>query len=141
MAPGRISALAAAILAASGAAGWAADAANGEKEFRKCKSCHSIVADDGTEIVKGGKTGPNLFGVIGRTVGSVEGFRYGDSLEAVGEAGTVWDEANLATYVQDPNAWLKEALGDPKAKSKMTFKLTKGADDVAAYLATLGAPG
>ena len=29
----------------------------GEKEFKKCKSCHMIVADDGTEIVKGGKTG------------------------------------------------------------------------------------
>ncbi|MEZ5797826.1 MAG: hypothetical protein R3D63_10335 [Paracoccaceae bacterium] len=37
----------------------------------------------------------------------------------------------------DPNAWVKEASGDDKAKSKMTFKLPKGGEDMAAYLATL----
>ena len=44
------------------------DAANGEKEFRKCKSCHSISSAD-ADLVKGGKTGPNLYGVAGRTAG------------------------------------------------------------------------
>ena len=47
----------------------------------------------------------------------------------------VWDEENLAAYMTNPDAWLKEILSDPKAKSKMTFKLSKGAEDVAAYLA------
>lgn len=50
----------------------AQDAANGEKEFRKCKACHTIEAPDGTAVVKGGKTGPNLYGVIGRKAGSEE---------------------------------------------------------------------
>jgi cytochrome c len=114
----------------------AQDAAKGESEFRKCKTCHMIEAPDGTAIVKGGKTGPNLYGVIGRPVASAE-FDYGDSLRAVGEAGAVWDEASLAAYVADPTAWLKEQTGDAAAKSKMVFKLAKGGADVAAYLASV----
>ena len=116
----------------------AGDAAKGEVEFKKCKACHAIVATDGTEIVKGGKTGPNLFGVIGRTVGTEPDFAaYGDALKMIGAAGRVWDEAALTTFVADPAAWVKEASGDPAAKSKMTFKLAKGGEDVAAYLASL----
>lgn len=116
----------------------AGDAAKGEAEFKKCKACHAIVATDGTEIVKGGKTGPNLFGVIGRTVGTEPDFAaYGDALKMIGAAGRVWDEAALTTFVADPAAWAKEASGDPAAKSKMTFKLAKGGEDVAAYLASL----
>ncbi len=88
--------------------------------------------------MKGGKTGPNLFGVIGRTVGSEPGFAaYGDAIKAVAAAGTVWDEAALAAYVADPTGRLKETSGDPAAKSKMTFKLAKGSEDVAAYLASV----
>ncbi len=104
------------------------DAAVGEKEFNKCKACHMIASDSET-IVKGGKTGPNLHGVIGRTMGGVEDFKYSDGLVAKAEAGEVWDEANLAEYIVDPNAFLG-------SRSKMTFKLAKGAEDVAAYLAT-----
>lgn len=116
----------------------AGDATRGEAEFKKCKACHAIVAADGAEIVKGGKTGPNLFGVIGRTVGTEREFAaYGDTLKAIGAAGRVWDEAALAAFVADPTAWVKEASGDPAAKSKMTFKLAKGAEDVAAYLSSL----
>ncbi len=115
----------------------AADVEAGEKEFNKCKSCHMIVADDGTEIVTGGKTGPNLYNVVGRTAGTMD-FRYGDDLVAAGEAGLVWDEANLTEYMQDPRAFLRTYLDDSGAKSKMTFKLRKGAEDVAAYLASVG---
>ncbi|WP_187428135.1 Cytochrome c-551 [Roseobacter fucihabitans] len=115
----------------------AGDAAEGEKTFNKCKSCHMIVADDGTEIVKGGKTGPNLYGVIGRTAGSAD-FKYGDDLVAAGEAGLVWDEATLATYIADPRDFLRTTLDDKKAKSRMAFKLKKGGEDVAAYLASVG---
>lgn len=115
----------------------AQDAAAGEKEFNKCKACHSILADDGTAIVKGGKTGPNLYGVIGRPVASIADFKYGESILAVGAAGVVWDEALLTAYVADPAAWLKEQTGDSAAKSKMSFKLAKGGADVSAYLASV----
>ncbi|MBC6408313.1 MAG: cytochrome C [Rhodobacteraceae bacterium] len=113
------------------------DPAAGEKEFNKCKSCHMIVADDGTEIVKGGKTGPNLFGIVGRQAGTYPDFRYGDDLVAAGEAGLVWDEEQFLAYVQDPRAYLREFLDDNAAKSKMTFKLRKGGEDVYAYLVSV----
>jgi cytochrome c len=127
----------AAMLALSVPAYAAGDAAKGEREFNKCKACHMIQADDGTDIVKGGKTGPNLYGIIGRAAGAQDGFRYGPSLAAAGEGGLVWDEENLATYVQDPKAFLVEITGDAKARSNMSFKLAKGAEDVAAYLASV----
>ena len=86
---------------------FAADPALGEADFKKCKACHSIIAADGTEIVKGGKTGPNLWGVIGRQVGSAPDYTYGEAMLAVGAAGAVWDEASLAAYIADPSAWLE----------------------------------
>lgn len=119
---------------------FAADPAKGEASFKKCKACHSIIGADGTEVQKGGKTGPNLWGIVGRPVASDPEFQYGEGILAAKEKGAVWDEAQLATYLQDPNAWVKAASGDDSAKSKMTFKLPKAeeAADVAAYLATLG---
>lgn len=115
----------------------AGDAAKGENEFKKCRSCHMIESDDGTAIQKGGKTGPNLYGVIGRPVASAD-FDYGPSIKAVGATGLVWTEAELAAYVTNPAEWLKTKLDDPAAKSKMSFKLAKGGEDVAAYLASAG---
>ena len=126
----------AALLALAAPAFAEGDAAAGESDFKKCKACHMIVADDGTEIQKGGKTGPNLYGVIGRAVGSAD-FKYGDALVAIGEGGLVWDEVELAAYITDPKAWVKDKTGDDGAKSKMTFKLTKGQEDMAAYLASV----
>lgn len=113
------------------------DAAAGENAFKKCKSCHSIVADDGEVIFKGGKTGPNLYGVIGRTIGSAD-FKYGASIKAVGETGAVWDFDSFTAYVQDPKGWLQETLDDTKAKSKMSFKMKSGGDDIYAYLVSVG---
>ncbi|SEQ29831.1 c-type cytochrome [Thalassovita taeanensis] len=112
------------------------DAEAGEKGFKKCKSCHTITADDGAVIVKGGKTGPNLYGVIGRAAGSAD-FKFGSSIKAAGEAGVVWDQENIVAYIADPKAFLKEATGDSAAKSKMSFKLKKGGEDIAAYLASV----
>jgi cytochrome c len=124
------------VLALAGPA-LAGDPAAGEADFKKCKACHSLVATDGTEVVKGGKTGPNLGGVIGRAVASVADYKYGESILAVGASGAVWDEASLAAYVTDPAAWLAEKTGDAGSKSKMSFKLAKGGEDMAAYLATI----
>ena len=115
----------------------AQDVASGEKDFGKCRACHSIVAPDGAVLQPGGKTGPNLYGVIGRPVASLAGFSYGPSIATAGAAGKIWDEASLAAYVADPSGWLKETTGEAAAKSKMAFKLAKGGADVAAYLASV----
>jgi len=128
-------ALAAAVLTAPAFA--AGDAVKGEKEFNKCKACHSILAADGTAIVKGGKIGPNLYGVVGRPVASYPDFKYGEGILLAGAKGLIWDEANLAEYVKDPTKWLDANSGDPKARSKMVFKLAKGAEDVVAYLVSV----
>jgi len=122
--------------ALSTAAYAAGDAAAGEDLFKRCKSCHGIVNGDEV-IVRGGRTGPNLFGMIGMTAGTVEDFRYGDDIVAAGEAGLVWTEENVAEYVTDPTAYLRTFLGDDSARAKMTFKLRSGGEDVAAYLASL----
>lgn len=128
-----------AILAALGVAAPAlaeGDIAKGEKAFKKCKSCHMI--KNGDEVIfKGGKTGPNLYGVIGRTAGSFEDFNYGGSIIAAGEAGLVWDEEQIAKYLVNPKDYLKEILDDGSAKSAMSFRLKKGGEDVAAYLASV----
>ncbi len=128
-----------AILAALGTATPAlaeGDVAAGEKLFKKCKACHMVVNGDDV-IFKGGKTGPNLYGIIGRAAGAVEGFRYGKSLVAAAEAGLVWDEELIAKYVTDPKVFLREYLDDGGAKSSMSFRLKKGGEDIAAYLASV----
>lgn len=129
---------AAMIIALSGTAFAEGDAAKGEKDFKKCKSCHTIVDDAGEVLFKGGKTGPNLYGVVGRQAGTVEGFKYGNSIVDAGAAGLVWDADSLAAYIKDPKGYLKEVTGDSKAKSKMTFKWGKP-ENIIAYLATFSA--
>ncbi|AUH32248.1 c-type cytochrome [Paracoccus tegillarcae] len=115
----------------------AQDVANGEKEFRKCKACHMIQDADGTDIVKGGGVGPNLWNVVGRNVASLEGFSYGDGIASVAAANPdmVWDEAHLTEYVTDPQAWIDANGGD--GKTKMTFKMRKAQEDLVAYLVSV----
>jgi cytochrome c len=124
---------------------FAQDAANGETVFqRQCQNCHNIV-DDAGEVLAGRpnmRTGPNLYGVIGRQAGVVDGFRYGDDLVAAGaEAGIVWSEEELIVYLQDPRGYLRETLDNNRARSQMAFQVRSESDaaDVAAYLATFGA--
>ncbi len=130
--------LAAAPLLADGHA--SGDAEAGEKVFKKCKACHMIVSDAGDVILKGGKTGPNLFGLNERQAGSLEGFKYGKSIVAAGEAGLMWNEAAFVDYVADPKDFLKRTLDDKKAKSKMAFKLKKDDDkaNVWAFIVSAG---
>ena len=113
------------------------DAEKGEKEFKKCKSCHAIASEDET-IVKGGRTGPNLYGIPGRAAGTVEGFRYSGLVVTAGEGGLVWDEASFIGFVQDPSAYLKDLTGE-SGRSKMTFKVRKeeAAMNLWAYLVSV----
>ena len=133
------------------------DAANGESEFaRQCVSCH-VIADESGEVIAGrnGRIGPNLHGVVGRAPGAVEDFRYSDAIVAYGElapeedlTGTaptgeqfetvVWGPENTMAYLQDPTAFLRDALDDRRARSKMAYKVRdeQVAADLYAYLAT-----
>lgn len=118
----------------------AGDPEKGAKAFNQCQTCHVVVNDAGETLAgRAAKTGPNLYNVIGRKAGSLDGFKYGPSIVAAGEAGLVWDEATFVTYVQDPAKFLKDTLGDSKARSKMTFKVRKASDaeDLYAFLTSL----
>lgn len=100
----------------------AQDAAAGEKVFAKCKACH--VADADTN-----KIGPTLKGVIGRTAGTVEGFKYSKAMQEAGGNGLVWDDANLTTYLHDPKGVVKG--------TKMAFAGLKKDDEIANVIAYL----
>lgn len=100
----------------------AQDAAAGEKVFAKCKACH--VADADTN-----KIGPALKGVIGRKAGIHPGYKYSKPMQEAGEAGLVWDEANLTAYLHDPKALVKG--------TKMAFPGLKKDDEIANVIAYL----
>ncbi|MEM7067896.1 MAG: cytochrome c family protein [Pseudomonadota bacterium] len=108
------------------------DAVKGEKVFKKCASCHMV----GPEAKN--RVGPVLTGVVGRTAGTFEDYKYGKSIISAGEAGLVWTEEELSEYLINPKKYLRAKLEDKKAKSKMSFKLKKEQEraDVIAYLKT-----
>lgn len=96
---------------------------DGEKVFRKCKACHAV--GDGAK----NKSGPQLNALIGRTIGSVEGFGYSAVFQAAQDEGRIWDEATLAEFLAQPKAVMKG--------TKMAFSGLKKDEDVEAITAYL----
>lgn len=75
-----------------------ADAATGQKLLQqRCGACHQI------ETTRNG-VGPHLQGVIGRTAGSVEGFKYSPALM---DSGITWNSETLETYLANPTAMVR----------------------------------
>jgi cytochrome c len=108
------------------ATGFAQDAAEGEKVFKKCMVCHT--AKDATN-----KVGPSLKGIVGRKAATVEGFKYSPAMLAKAAEGVIWDEATLTAYLPDPKKFVPG--------TKMVFPGLKNPQDVAnliAYLKTTG---
>jgi cytochrome c len=127
-------------LASLAAPALAQDIEAGAKVFNQCQTCHVVQNEAGETLAgKNAKTGPNLYALSGRVIGTYPEFKYGESIVALGATGAVWDEASFVEYVQDPAKFLKAKLGDDKAKSKMAFKLKKPEDaaNLWAYLASL----
>ena len=74
------------------------DVVTGEKVFKKCAACHSIV--------KGGKNniGPALYNVVGRKVGAVSDYKYS---KALSEYNKEWTFEELNGYLIKPAKWIK----------------------------------
>ena len=74
------------------------DIAVGEKVFKKCAACHSIV--------KGGKNniGPALYNVVGRQIGAVSDYKYSKALSRYGKE---WTFEELNGYLIKPAKWIK----------------------------------
>ena len=74
------------------------DIAHGEKVFKKCAACHSIV--------KGGKNaiGPALYNVVGRKIGVIEDYKYSKALVAYDKN---WTFEELNGFLIKPAKWIK----------------------------------
>ncbi|MEO1469402.1 MAG: c-type cytochrome [Pseudomonadota bacterium] len=91
-------------------------AEDGRKIFRQCSACH--VAEEGKNRV-----GPHLWGVVGRGVGSVEGYKYSDAMTGFGGD---WSPERLSSYLEDPRGVVDG--------TKMVFRGLKDESDRAAVI-------
>ncbi|WP_425099702.1 c-type cytochrome [Tropicibacter sp. S64] len=70
----------------------------GEKVFKKCKACHQV--GEGAQ----NRTGPQLNGVVGRDIGSVDGFNYSNTMAGMDGA---WDSEALHAFLANPKGYVK----------------------------------
>jgi len=92
----------------------------GQSVFKKCSACHTPT--------NGGKNGvgPNLWNIINREIGTVDGFKYSNPMASVGGN---WGYEELAQFLHKPKQWLKG--------TKMAFAGLKREQDIADVLVYL----
>ena len=74
------------------------DITSGEKIFKKCAACHSIVKDGKNNI------GPALYNVVGRKIGAVSDYKYSKALLNYDKS---WTFEELNGYLLKPSKWIK----------------------------------
>ena len=102
------------------------DLTTGEKVFKKCAACHSIV--------KGGKNniGPALYNVVGRKIGQVNDYKYS---KALSDYGKEWTFEELNGYLIKPAKWIKgtkmafAGLRKEKDRASVILYLNKNSDN------------
>ncbi len=77
-----------------------ADIAAGESVFKKCSGCHTV--DSGGA----NKTGPALYNIVNRAVGSVDSFSYSGPMKAYSD-GKAWDYETLNEFLWKPKKLVK----------------------------------
>ena len=90
---------------------------NGEKIYKKCASCHNHKKDSASKI------GPNLWNIINRPKGNIEGFAYS---KALAEFGGKWTYEELSKFLYKPKDYI--------SGTKMNFAGLKNAEDRANLL-------
>ena len=89
----------------------------GEKVFKKCAACHSIKEGGANKI------GPALWGVLGRTAGTIPDYKYSKAMAAHGKN---WSFEEMNGFLIKPKEWIKG--------TKMAFAGLKKAKDRAAII-------
>lgn len=102
-----------------------ASADAGASAVRKCQSCHTF------EEGGANKTGPALYGVVGRPIAGHEGYSYSDAL--LQHSSETWTYEHLDAFLTNPQAFasgskMPLSVGDPEERA-----------DILAYLQTLSA--
>ncbi|KQT45293.1 hypothetical protein ASG43_13235 [Aureimonas sp. Leaf454] len=108
----------------------AGDPEAGKAVFKKCQACHAVGPGAANKI------GPELNGIVGEAVASVEGYAFSPGLVEYAKAHPVWDEPTLTAWLTNPKAEVP--------KTKMAFPGLKKPEDIAnviAYLKTFGETG
>jgi len=68
---------------------------------QQCATCHT------TNLTDAVRQGPSLFNIIGRRVGTVEGFHYSAGFA---KADFVWDEARIDAWISNPQEMIPGAV-------------------------------
>ena len=84
----------------------------GEKLYKKCGTCHNYKKNSSSKI------GPNLWDIINRPKGNVEGYAYSNSLL---EFGGKWTYEELAKFLYKPKNYING--------TKMNFAGLKNVND------------
>jgi cytochrome c len=71
---------------------------DGVRAFTPCRACHSL------DPAERGRPGPNLSGLIGRTVAGDPEFDYSPPLHKARDEGLRWDVKRLDAFLADPAA-------------------------------------
>ena len=98
-----------------------ADAAAGEREWAKCRSCHALDGSDGV--------GPHLNGVVGRAMASVAGFSYSPAMVEHASVAPEWTPEALQEFLANPKGVV--------SGTKMSFAGLKDPQDRADIIAYL----
>jgi cytochrome c len=104
-----------------------ADVNAGQQVSQKCQSCHNF-QQGGPNM-----TGPNLWGVVGRKIGTEGGYSYDQPMQDFAKTNPIWNYDLLYVYLKAP--------GTEVPGTKMTFVGLPSPTDrvnIIAYLRTLG---
>ena len=93
------------------------NSAEGAKIFKKCAACHSITEGGANKI------GPALWGILGRTAGSLPDYKYSKAMAAYSKN---WSFEEMNGFLLKPKEWIKG--------TKMSFAGLKKAKDRAAVI-------